>query len=320
MRHLLVALLAAAAGPSDVDSLQYRRRDYPLNCRGGGLAFDTLGGPSDTHGAVALSLTFAASPLPSGPEGQGLRPGTCAWVDRPVNDAEPRQVWFTTSIDDSILQLTVHDSSQYWGFLALNSDSGHLSGVGHRHWNAGAPPLPMGPGPASLPPAESRWLMFVRQHLVQVVLGLVLAWVAIALGPLMVLVGFWSGWRRLARLYPSHELGRGPSFRSGMLIMGTTNYRGGARLTADSAYLRFSMSAILRPGHPPFSVPWSDVTLALDEWPWFPFKGKPVVRISLARHPGLRILVPPSTGEKIVAASEARYHLHGPREHAVATT
>lgn len=28
--------------------------------------------------------------LAAGAEGQGLQPGTCAWVDRPVNGAEPR--------------------------------------------------------------------------------------------------------------------------------------------------------------------------------------------------------------------------------------
>lgn len=297
-----------AAGPSAGDSLRYHRREYPLNCRGGGgLAFDTIG-PPDAGGAVALSLAFAASPVATGAEGQGLQPGTCAWVDRPLNDAEPRRVWFTTGIGDSILQLTVRDSGQYWGFLAYNSDSGHLSGVGHRHWDAASPSAPVAPRPAPDPTAKHRWLLFIHEHLMQ----LVLAWVVITVVPFTVLAGAWSGWRRLARLYPPREIGRGTSFRTGVMIMGMTNYRGGARLTADGSHLRFSVSAMLRPGHPPFSVPWPDVTLTRDAWPWFPFKGKPVTRITLARYSGLRILVPLSTGERIVAASEGRLHLSEP--------
>lgn len=301
---------------SEVDSLQTRRRDYPLNCRGGGgLVLDTIHPPSDAAGTVALSLTFTASPVASGPEGQGLHPGTCAWIDRPVNHAEPRRIWFSTALGDSILQLTVRDSSQYWGFLAYNSDSGHLSAIGHRHWDAASPPMPRSARPDPAQPANMRWLLFIRRHLMQ----LVLAWVVFAWGPLMVLAGIWSGWRGLAGLYPAREVGRGTSFRSGMMVMGMANYRGGARLTADPLHLRFSMSVMLRPGHPPFSVPWSDVTLSPDRWPWFPLKGTPVTRITLARHRALRILVPPSTGEKILAASEGRLHLSEPFASTAAT-
>jgi hypothetical protein len=78
--------------------------------------------------------------------------------------------------------------------------------------------------------------------------------------------------------------------------MGLMTYRGGARLTDDDSHLHFSVWALWRPGHPPFSVPWSDITLSRDRWPWFPLKGNPVTRITLARHRGLRILVPVSTG------------------------
>ncbi len=316
--HVLLAatsLLASAAplhgeGQSEVDSLGNRRREYPLNCRGGGgLVFDTIGPPSDAGGTVTLSLTFAANPAAAGPEGQGLQPGTCAWVDRPVNDAEPRQVRFTTAFRDSILRLTVRDSSQYWGFLAFNSDSGHISGVGHRHWDAAWPPMP----PASLThpsaPAKGRWLPFNPRHF----LWLVLAWVVLSWAPFMMLTGAWSGWRRLAGLYPDRNFGRGSSFRSGVMVMGMANYRGGARLTADESHLHFSMSALRRPGHPPFSIPWSDITASRDEWPWFPFKGDPATRLSLARHRGLRILVGVSAGERIIAASGGRLQLGEPR-------
>ena len=313
------ALLAAvaplpAAGQSEPDGLRHQRQEYPLNCRGGGgaLVFDTIGPPSDANGAVALSLTFVASPTAAGLEGQGLRPGTCAWVDRPANDTEPRQIWFATTFGDSILRLTVRDSSQYWGFLAFNSDSGHLTGVGHRHWDAASPPmppanLPSGSAAAASAPSKGNWLPFDRGNLPR----LLLAWIVLSWIPFTMLTGVWSGWRRLAGLYPDRNAGRGRSFPSGIMVMGMAVYRGCGRLTADESHLHFSMSALVRPGHSPFSVPWSDITVSRDGWPWFPLKGNPVIRITLARHRGLRILVPVLTGDKIIAASQGRLQLSG---------
>jgi hypothetical protein len=279
-----------------------QREYYPLNCRGGGrLLFDTIGAPSDTARAVRLSLTFAASPTAAGPEGQGLQPGTCAWVDRPVNKEEPRQVRVTIGVDDSTPRLTLRDTGMYWSFLAYDSDSGHFTGVGYRHWHVSSPPLGQAVHAAPAP-ARGSWLPFNPHHLPLLGVG----WAAIAWAPFLMLCGRWSGWRRLGGLYPARSIGPGRTVRCGSMVMGLANYRGGARLTVDDSHLHFSMRALFRPGHPPFSVPWSDVTLSRDEWPWFPLKGNPVTRITLARHRGLRILVPVSTGEGIVAASQGR--------------
>jgi hypothetical protein len=97
------------------------------------------------------------------------------------------------------------------------------------------------------------------------------------------------------------------------MVIGMSNYRGGARLTADDSQLHFAMGPLLRPGHPPFSVPWSDITASRDGWPWFPFKGKPVIRLTLAKHRALRILLQVSDGERIVEASGGRLELSEPR-------
>jgi hypothetical protein len=286
------------------------RREYPLNCRGGGgLALETLGPPADTGRTVRLSLTFAASPVAAGPEGIGLQPGTCAWVDRPVNDQEPRQVRVTIGSPDSTVRRMVRDSGVYWSFLAYNSDSGHFTGVGYRFWDAAWPPASAGQLPrASVPPAR-RWPLFNPRDLPALAIG----WAALMWVPLLMVMGVWSGWRRLAGLYPDRNTGQGRSFRCSPVIMGLTNYRGGVRLTADETHLHFSMSVFLRPGHPPFSVPWSDVTVTRDQWPWFPFRGKQVIRLTLAGYPDRRILVPLSDGERIVAASGGRLRLTEPR-------
>ena len=317
---MLIRSLLAAAGllgtPGQVHAVlqsvgipPFPRPAYPLNCRGGGqLVFDTIGSPTDTGTTLRLLLTFGANPSAAGAEGQGLHPSTCAWVDRPVHAEEPRQVRVTVPISDSTPRATVRDTGVYWSFLVHNSDSGHLTAVGYRHWHESSPPLRHEPQVAATTAKEGSWLPFDPSHLPWYVLG----WVVITWVPLVTLVGLWSGWRRLAGLYPDRNTGRGRSIRAGM-VMGRTRYRGGARLTADDSALHFSMGALLRAGHRPFSVPWSDITTTRDTWPWFPFKGHPVIRLALARDPSLRILVAVSDGERLVQASGGRLEPREPR-------
>lgn len=99
-------------------------------------------------------------------------------------------------------------------------------------------------------------------------------WVVIAWAPFLMLCGRWSGWHRV----------------------------------------HFSVWGALRPCHPPFSVPWSDLTVSRDAWPWFPMAGKPVIRLTLSRLRHLRILVPLAAGERLVEASAGRLRLTGRAE------
>jgi hypothetical protein len=298
-----------------------RRREFPLNCRGGGgLAFDTLGPVTDTAARVLLSLRFTASSRAAGWKGEGLAPSTCAWVDRPVGGTEPLRIHVRLGAGDSTPQLTLRDTSLYWSFLAYDTDSGYLHGVGYRHWNAGdavaaAPSKDSAirldyahwkpvPAPVATPGSGK---LNVR-HLPLFLLGWILL-IGIPIGiPATTLLGRWSGWRRLAALYPDRPINGGRRFRCA-LIMRVTWYRGGVRLTADDSHLRFSVWPLCRPGHQPFSVPWSDVSVSRDEWPWLPFKGLPMMRLTLARDPGIRILVKVPVGEGIIAASGGRLEL-----------
>lgn len=131
---------------------------------------------------------------------------------------------------------------------------------------------------------------------------LLLGWVAVAWIPMLWIFGRVTGWRRLAGRYPATPARDGRRFWCGTLIMGFSNYRGAARLTADTSHLHFSTMAFFRPGHPTFSVPWSDVAVARDAWPWFPLKGHPMIRLTLAADPDLRILIPVPVGEGLIAA------------------
>lgn len=124
--------------------------------------------------------------------------------------------------------------------------------------------------------------------------------------PSTALISRRSGWRRLAERYPDQNRGAAKSFRSGPVVMNKSIYKAGVRFTVDDLHLHFAMPAMARPGHPPFSVPWSDIGASSDEWPWFPFKGEPMVRLTLANEPDLRILVKRRDGMRIAEASGRR--------------
>ena len=302
---LVAAVPECEAFQSPSDNAGDRRREFPLNCRGGErLVFDTLGPVADTATRVRVSLRFTASPRAAGWKGEGLEPSTCAWVDRPLNGAEPLRVRVTVGADDSTPRLTPRDTNLYWSFLAYNTDSGHFQGVGYRHWKADEAFVASTPAP----PVDPRRRIFDVRHLPLFMLGWVLIGGLVVGLPLHTLLARWSGWRRLAALYPSKPIHRGRRFKCG-LIMRVTHYRSGVRLTADDSHLHFSVVALFRPGHRPFSVPWADVAVSRDEWPWLPFKGLPVMRLTLARDPGIRILVQVSVGAGIIAASGGRLEL-----------
>jgi hypothetical protein len=328
---LVTAAPLCAALQAPPDTARSRRREFPLNCRGGErLVFDTLAPVADTSTRVRLSLRFTASPRAAGWNGEGLEPSTCAWVDRPLNGAEPLRLHVTLGIGDSTPRLTLRDTSVYWSFLAYNTDSGHFHGAGYRYWKADDAVVAMPsqdsgvrmdyvhwkPTPAAQATPHG-WTFDVR-HLPLYLLGWVLI-VGIPIGiPMTTLLGVWSGWRRLAGLYPSRPVHGGRRFSCGLTLR-ITHYRGGVRLTADDSHLHFSVWALFRPGHRPFSVPWTDVTVSRDEWPWLPFKGRPVMRLTLARDRGIRILVPVSVGEGLIGASRGRLRLSNPSAAAAAT-
>ena len=149
---------------------------YEIRCRGGDGAFrlqQLSGGPRPEAGGqvwVALmSLEFHASPLAAGPDAAGLIPGTCAWIDRPLNDREPRSIRFeapathTTSASPGISPTPglspdvshLKDPAKYWSFFAYNTNQGFLQATSYRPWD---PPAPLPPdrtsGTATTAPNE----------------------------------------------------------------------------------------------------------------------------------------------------------------------
>jgi hypothetical protein len=93
---------------------------FPLIVRGGrGIA-------SEYDGAT-LTVQFRKSPVAAGdPTTYGRMPhGSAAWVDRPVNDAEPsmlKQQMDQTNATSAIEVLRIAD--RFWMFLCSNTNAG----------------------------------------------------------------------------------------------------------------------------------------------------------------------------------------------------
>jgi hypothetical protein len=98
---------------------------------------------------VLLSLEFKASPFAAGTDARGLTPGTCAWIDRPLNDAEPRVIRFETVAlvtgpqPNDLRPLPgsfadhehLRDATRYWSFFVFNTNQGFLQATRHGPWN-----------------------------------------------------------------------------------------------------------------------------------------------------------------------------------------
>jgi hypothetical protein len=125
---------------------------YEIRCRGGfreafrieQLGTETRRGPNGDVLAVRLSLRFATNRSAAGVDGSGLAPGTCAWLDRPLNASEPPDIRFDTAgvrapdpphavvpapgtVPDAEY---MSDPTHYWSFQVFNFNAGFLQATG----------------------------------------------------------------------------------------------------------------------------------------------------------------------------------------------
>jgi hypothetical protein len=129
---------------------------YEIRCRGGGHAYRIAHrasglrqGPEEVTPVVVLSLDFQAGPLAAGVDGDRLAPGTCAWIDRPLNDREPRVILFETPAVSATgaphvmyprpgtfpADHELSDPTRFWRFFAFNTNQGFLKATSHGPWN-----------------------------------------------------------------------------------------------------------------------------------------------------------------------------------------
>jgi hypothetical protein len=161
MRHsipLLVMMIGAASSGA-------AQQAYELRCRGERGAFDWQHPDLSSQTVV---LRFRPSPNAAGANGAGLLPGTCSWIDRPLSDAEPREIRFRAPMypggDESHPLLALEyategrvivylaDPARYWSFFVYNTNQSYLQAVNHNAWQRTLnrrrrpPPTRQGPG------------------------------------------------------------------------------------------------------------------------------------------------------------------------------
>lgn len=95
---------------------------FPLIVRGGQ-------GVAAAHEGGTLTVEFRKSPVAAGdPTTYGRMPhGSAAWVDRPLNDAEPfvlKQQMDETAAAETIAVL--RNDVRFWNFLCSNTNAGHF--------------------------------------------------------------------------------------------------------------------------------------------------------------------------------------------------
>jgi hypothetical protein len=95
---------------------------FPLIIRGGQ-------GVTATHDGGTLTVRFRKSPVAAGdPKTYRNMPhGSAAWVDRPLNDAEPfvlKQQMNDADAASPIAVLRIND--RFWKFVCRNTNTGHF--------------------------------------------------------------------------------------------------------------------------------------------------------------------------------------------------
>jgi hypothetical protein len=95
---------------------------FPLIVRGGR-------GLDAAHDGDTLTLEFRKSPVAAGePSTYGAMPqGSGAWVDRPLNDAEPSVLKQQMSREDAEEAVGVLENDvRFWMFMCSNTNTGHF--------------------------------------------------------------------------------------------------------------------------------------------------------------------------------------------------
>lgn len=144
---------------------------YEIRCRGGQstLIFTTENSKVDSTGAtiIVALLTFEPSSRPAGPSGEGLNPGQCSWVDRPMNErflirfetpanAQLKQTLHGSQVDrsptaaemypdmNSIPQY-LNSPNHYWTFVGNKPVNNFFTATGHKFWKPALAPRPDDP-------------------------------------------------------------------------------------------------------------------------------------------------------------------------------
>jgi hypothetical protein len=159
-----------------------------IRCRGysrpGGseYVFFTISSRPNSTGETNVTYEIAFTPgmQAAGTRGEGLRPGECAWVDRPIGDAGPLRIRFET-VANAQLKQQLHGSAvdrsataaesypdvktipiylkgdnRYWSFGGVTNAGSYFQATGHGYWKP--PARDVNPSPTE--PARRRGPLF----------------------------------------------------------------------------------------------------------------------------------------------------------------
>jgi hypothetical protein len=159
-----------------------------IRCRGysrpGGseYVFFTINSRPSPTGETIVNYEIAFTPgmQAAGPRGEGLRPGECAWVDRPIGDAGPLRIRFET-VANAQLKQQLHGSAvdrsptaaesypdvktipiylkgdnRYWSFGGVTNAGSYFQATGHGYWK------PPARDPSPTEPARRRGDLFPK--------------------------------------------------------------------------------------------------------------------------------------------------------------
>lgn len=161
-RDKAYAAISAAGNPGS---------PYEIRCRGGQstFIFTTESSKVDSTGAtiIVALLTFEPSSRPAGPSGEGLNPGQCSWVDRPMNErflirfetlanAQLKQTLHGSQVDRSptaaesypdmnTIPQYLNSANHYWTFFGDKPVNNFFTATGHKFWKPGLAPRPDDP-------------------------------------------------------------------------------------------------------------------------------------------------------------------------------
>jgi len=136
---------------------------YEIRCRGGrdAFIFTTENSKLDSTGATIMIalLTFEPSSRPAGAGGEGLNPGQCSWVDRPMNErflirfetpanAQLKQTLHGSQVDRSptaaesfpdvnTIPQYLKSENHYWSFFGAKPVNNFFTATGHKFWKPG---------------------------------------------------------------------------------------------------------------------------------------------------------------------------------------
>jgi hypothetical protein len=112
-----------------------------------------------------------------------------------------------------------------------------------------------------------------------------------------------GGWGSMAEAYTYHEPRAAQCFsmQSAVLRL-ASNYNGVLKICADDEGLYFSVIFLFRPGHPPFFVPWGEISGTKKGYFFYQ-----VVDLRFQRTPDLPFRIYQRTADKLVEVANGRW-------------